>query len=387
MEPLQFYDFFAGVGMVDLALRPEWQCVWANDFDSRKAAIYTANHGGDHFHPGDVAEVRGRDLPAPVDMAWASFPCQDLSLAGWRRGMTGGRSGAFWQFYRVMGELHRDGLRPPVIVLENVVGLLQGPDFGSLCEALASLDLQFGALVIDAAMFLPQSRPRVFVVAADRALDSAAFATGAPVAAWTPPSLTNAHDRLPPATRRLWRWWNLPAPNTVLAPAGLLVEDEPEGVRWHSESETARLIGMMSEVNRAKLDTALQSPRREVGFLYRRTRNGQQRAEVRFDGIAGCLRTPTGGSSRQTLMVVDCGKVRSRLLSPREAARFMGIPDDFILPDSYNEAYHAMGDGVATPVVRWLGEHLLKPLALHAAHGTARSEPSGYSIRSESTHA
>lgn len=101
--------------------------------------------------------------------------------------------------------------------------------------------------------------------------------------------------------------------------------------------------------------------------IYRRTRvdeEGRQlRAEVRFDGISGCLRTPAGGSSRQILIFVDGGDIRTRLLAPREAARLMGVRDNYILPDNYNDAYHLMGDAVAVPAVKWLSEHLLKPLA------------------------
>src|SRR3546814_4984080 len=87
-----------------------------------------------------------------------------------------------------------------------------------------------------------------------------------------------------------------------------------------------------------------------------------QRAEIRFDDVAGCLRTPNGGSSRQTIMVIEGKRVRSRLLSPREAARLMGLPDTYALPKNYNDAYHLAGDGVAVPVVRFLAEHILEPL-------------------------
>ena len=89
-----------------------------------------------------------------------------------------------------------------------------------------------------------------------------------------------------------------------------------------------------------------------------------QRAEVRFDGISGCLRTPVGGSSRQTVIVVEKGRVRTRLLSPREAARLMGVPDSYPLPSAYNDAYHVFGDGVAVPAVSWLESHLLCPLTV-----------------------
>jgi DNA (cytosine-5)-methyltransferase 1 len=123
---------------------------------------------------------------------------------------------------------------------------------------------------------------------------------------------------------------------------------------------------MMSPINLQKVQQASMKSERSVGFLYKRTRNGQQRAEVRFDGIAGCLRTPTGGSSRQTLVIVEDGEVRTRLISPREAARLMGVDDGFSLPDAYNDAYHAMGDGVAVPAVRWLSDHLLAPIARKA---------------------
>ena len=83
---------------------------------------------------------------------------------------------------------------------------------------------------------------------------------------------------------------------------------------------------------------------------------------MRFDGLAGCLRTPRGGSSRQTVVVVDDGRVRSRLLSPREAARLMGLPDSYRLPHPTTAALHVAGDGVAVPVVRWLAQGLLEPL-------------------------
>ncbi len=85
-------------------------------------------------------------------------------------------------------------------------------------------------------------------------------------------------------------------------------------------------------------------------------------AEARFDGLAGCLRTPAGGSSRQFLIEVDGEATRTRFLSPREAARLMGLPDTFRLPARATDALHLIGDGVAPPVVRFLSEHLLLPL-------------------------
>ena len=61
-------------------------------------------------------------------------------------------------------------------------------------------------------------------------------------------------------------------------------------------------------------------------------------------------------------MILEANAIRSRLLSPREAARLMGLPDDYVLPENYNEAYHLAGDGVVVPVVRHLAKHLFEPI-------------------------
>jgi DNA (cytosine-5)-methyltransferase 1 len=347
--------------LVRLALEPDWRCVWANDVSEKKAEVYRANFGETEFRLGDVATVETDGLP-DATLAWASFPCQDLSLAGWRRGISAPRSGTFWSFWRLMCEM--GPRRPPVIVLENVVGLLYGANFTGLCEALAALDLRFGALVIDAKWFVPQSRPRVFVVAVDGRADVPEDSPSAP-----PGRLRQAWRQLPDALRERWVWWRLPRPDEPIAPIASLMQTNGLAPPWFDRAEVERLCGMMTPANRAKLEDARAGVGRSVGFLYRRTREGRQRAEVRFDGIAGCLRTPEGGSSRQTVVVVENGEVRMRLLSAREAARLMGAPDSFRLPERYNDAYRAMGDGVAVPAVRWLSHHLLLPLVGTVGNG------------------
>ena len=79
--------------------------------------------------------------------------------------------------------------------------------------------------------------------------------------------------------------------------------------------------------------------------------------------MAGCLRTPEGGSSKQFLVVKRNGEAHARLLSPREAARLMGAPDDYVLPDTYNDGYKAMGDAVVIPVATFIGASFLVKLA------------------------
>lgn len=368
-----YYEFFAGGGMARAGLAG-WSCLFANDFDSRKAANYAANWGGDHLRVGDIHDLTASDLPGRADLAWASFPCQDLSLAGAGAGLGGARSGAFFGFVRLIEALAQENRAPKLLAIENVVGLLSasgGADFVALCQALQTLGYRFGALTMDAAHFTPQSRPRLFVVAVRSDAGVPPDLIAAPASAdWASSALVRAQAVLPRALARDWIWWRLPPPPTRNAALADLVEAKPADVRWLSPAETKRLLTLMAPAHRERLETIRRAGGRAVGALYRRTRRDEngarvQRAEVRFDGLAGCLRTPAGGSSRQSIVVVEDGVVRARLLSGREAARLMGLPDDYILPARYNEAYHLLGDGVVAPVVRFLSNHLLTPL-VHA---------------------
>jgi DNA (cytosine-5)-methyltransferase 1 len=370
MRGPSFYEFFAGGGMARAGLGPSWNCLFANDFDPKKADAYRANWGDRELFVGDVAAVSTLDLPGEADLVWASFPCQDLSLAGNGAGLKGERSGSFWPFWRLVRQLRRERRAPKTVVLENVCGLLTshgGQDFQALCQTVASGGYWLGAMVIDAAYFLPQSRPRLFVVAVRDDLPiPGQILTTAPTDIWHPVRLQEAWTRLPEPLKMRWLWLDPPLPVRRNSRFADLIEREPTGVTWHTPTETERLLGMMSPVNRAKVDAAMASGRFTVGGVYKRTRweGGRkvQRAEVRFDDVAGCLRTPGGGSSRQTIIVVEDGQVRTRLISARETARLMGLPDEYRLPERYNDAYHLTGDGVAVPVVRHIAHCILEPV-------------------------
>ncbi len=368
-----FYEFFAGGGMARVGLGPRWRCLFANDCCPKKARAYRDNFdAGPTFSLRDVAQVTPADLPGRADLAWASFPCQDLSLAGPGLGLAGARSATFWPFWRLMQQLAAERRGPRIIAIENVPGTLTsrgGADFLAIAEAIAAAGRRFGAVVADAVHFVPQSRPRLLIVTVDGdVVIPEQLVADDPVQPWAPEALRAAHDRLPPRVRDFWLWWRLPPPAAPRPALAELLEDEPRGVRWRTAGETARLLELMSPVNRKKVSRASRRGVRVVGTVYRRTRTDErgakvQRAEVRFDGVSGCLRTPGGGSSRQFLLVVEGGTVRSRLLSPREVARLMGAPESYRLPGNYNEAYHLMGDAVVAPVVSFLERHLLAALA------------------------
>lgn len=362
-----FYEFFAGGGMARAGLGSDWQCLFANDISPSKGHSYKANWGDDHLLVKDIYDVRLNELPDSAAMAWGSFPCQDLSLAGAGVGLEGARSGAFWGFWKLIRDLHSEGRKPPLVVLENVFGALtsrDGQDFELIAQAIAAQGYLVGAMLIDAVYFLPQSRPRLFIVGVDSHLKLPDQShTSTPNPAWHPEAMIRAYNRFSGQVKTAWRWWSMPPNNAPLLTLDSLVEANPKGVEWHSENETNKLLEMMAPLHRRKVLTAQKSEAIQIGTIYKRTRHGVQRAEVRFDGVAGCLRTPGGGSSRQTIMVVNGASIKSRLISPREAARLMGLPDSYKLPEKYNEAYHLMGDGVAVPVVSYLNKHLLLPIA------------------------
>lgn len=362
----EYYEFFAGGGMARAGLGGSWTCRFANDFDPKKAASYAANWGGEHLIIDDIAKITLNDLTGKADLAWASFPCQDLSLAGSRAGLQGGRSGTFWPFWRLMQRLVAARRAPSMIVLENVCGLITssgGKDFNELARAIAELDYQFGAVVIDAVHFVPQSRPRLFVIAVANGVNLPEGVTRSdPRALWHPRALVEAKFNLPKLAQDKWKWWNIPAPLERSQVFADLIEENPTDVRWNTHAETQALLSMMSPVNREKVRSAKRSGELRIGALYRRTRDGVQRAEVRFDDVAGCLRTPGGGSSRQSILIVEGQRVRSRLLSSREIARLMGLPDEYVLPRNYNEAYHLIGDGLVVPVISHLARHILNPI-------------------------
>ena len=364
--------------MARAGLGPEWRCLFANDFDEKKVSTYESNWGLGDIKLDDVARLRLADLPTvAVDLAWASFPCQDLSLAGNYRGLgrerdnAPTRSGTFWPFWNLMRGLVESGRAPRIIVLENVYGCLTshgGRDFAAIATALSNAEYRFGAAVINAIHFVPQSRPRVFFIAVRREESiPSSLASSEPVSEWHPGALVGAHAGMTSSAKRSWIWWNIATPAFRRASFADLLEESPSGVKWQTSAQTQYLLKLMAPLHRQKVADAIRSGRRCVGSIYRRTRpdeNGakRQRAEVRFDDVAGCLRTPAGGSSRQTILVVEGRKVRSRLLSPREAARLMGLSDGYRLPDRYNDAYHVCGDGVCVPVVRHIAAHVLEPL-------------------------
>lgn len=368
-----WYEFFAGGGMVRLGLGdPHWECTFANDICEKKAAAYRSAFGRtSEFKRADIAALSSADLPGHASLAWASFPCQDLSLAGAGAGLDGRRSGTFKFFWKLIEQLSAEHRAPQAVVLENVTGAItshDGKDFQTILQSMVATGYRVGAVVMDAVLFLPHSRPRLFIIGIrNDVVVPHRLICDYPIGPWHTEALQRAYQRFRSILKENYVWWKLPIPKARTAVLSEIIQANPSGVKWNSPHDNAKLLNMMSELNLQKIEAARLVGKRQIGTVYKRirpTENGNkiQRAELRLDGVAGCLRTPVGGSSRQTIVIIDKSGIRSRLLAPREAARLMGVHDSYPLPEKYNDAYHLFGDGVAVPVVNWLSRHLLLPL-------------------------
>jgi DNA (cytosine-5)-methyltransferase 1 len=371
-------EFFSGIGLVRIALeRQGWSVTYANDMDAKKREMYHAHFRDDHsvFHLEDIHKVSPEDIP-DVTLATASFPCNDLSLAGSRSGLKGSRSSAFWGFIKAVEGLGKR--RPPLILLENVTGFLssrKGEDFHAALSALNRLGYCVDAFVIDARLFVPQSRPRLFVVAVSDASETARNRVKLPAlpeSELRPKRLTDfivEHDDI------RWDLRSLPNPQRKAGRLEEILEDLPEDApEWWSHERAEYLLDQMSVKHRKTAENMINGPEWSYGTVFRRVRNGKSMGELRVDGVAGCLRTPRGGSGRQILFKAGYGKFFARLLTPRECAGLMGA-DDYRIEVPSNQALFGFGDAVCVPVIEWIAQYYLNPLVNELIRGRALRAP------------
>lgn len=179
----KFGSLFAGVGGFDIGLEAAgWECGWQVEWDPHCQQTL-GYHWPNVPKWWDVSNANGYALP-PVDVITFGSPCQDLSVAGKRAGLDGGRSGLFFEATRIIREM-RDATGnafPRWAIWENVVGALSsrgGDDFEAVLREMADLGCNhIEWAVLDAQFFgVPQRRRRVFVIAR---LDSAEPFRGGP---------------------------------------------------------------------------------------------------------------------------------------------------------------------------------------------------------------
>lgn len=360
-----FLEFFAGIGLMRLGLeRAGWSIAYANDIDPLKLQMYDAHFedAKTHFHLGDIHKISADNLPRAT-LATASFPCNDLSLAGPRTGLKGTHSSAYWGFTELIEGMGEEA--PNLILLENVPGFLTshgGADFSAALRELNRLGYWVDALLIDAAWFVPQSRLRLFVIAtrADayvpELVNEDASLYESPVRPAALVEFIATHPEI--------NWLLRPLPNIRRRNTSLesILEDVPsDSEDWWSKDRVDYLLNQMSPKHRGMADAMIAGHKYSYGTVFRRVRNDRSMAELRTDGVAGCLRTPRGGSGRQILFKGGRGKTAARLLNARECARLMGA-GDFKIQVPLNQALFGFGDAVCVPVISWIANNYLNPV-------------------------
>jgi DNA (cytosine-5)-methyltransferase 1 len=360
-------DFFAGIGLVSLGLgRAGWKTVYALDYDQEKADQYAVNFDGDHYVIKDVAREHGKNVPN-VNLAHASFPCTDLSVAGARRGIYQGESSAFWHFVRILSEMKEKygDENPNLVLLENVEGLLtsnSGKDLHAVIESLNKLGYKADLLRINASHFVPQSRVRIFIVGIHASLIEGYDQNDLRQEFSMRSSNTRPQkivDYIHKNSDLDWYFHDLPNLPMRTMKLNELIDTSAE---WWPEQRTALLLGQLHSYHEDLLATAKDSEEYLYypAFRRMRVRDGKKQStvELRTDGIAGCLRTPKGGSARQILVRAGKGTIDARLINGKEAALLMGADNFDIHPDfSLNQALFGFGDAVCVSVLEWIGEN------------------------------
>jgi DNA (cytosine-5)-methyltransferase 1 len=357
-------EFFAGIGLMRIGLENAgWHIAFANDIDHDKWQMYV-DHFGDtgEFIVDDIHKLKPSQIPS-VSLATASFPCNDLSLAGARHGLAGAQSSAFWGFIDILKAMRRERRQPPLVLLENVTGFLtsdDGCDFEDALLALNDVGYAVDAFIIDAARFVPQSRQRLFVVGSKTRETYALRETpGFYESEVRPPALASFILMHPDIA---WRVRDVPPPPYCAKRLDDIIEGLPLNHQmWWSRQRCEYMLNQMSPKHRAQAEAMIRGEKVTYGTVFRRVRNGKSMAELRTDGVAGCLRTPRGGSGRQILLAAGKGRFSVRLLTPRECARLMGA-DDFVLKVPLNQALFGFGDAVCVPVIEWIARNYLNPL-------------------------
>jgi DNA (cytosine-5)-methyltransferase 1 len=328
----RFIDLFAGIGGIRMAFEAHGgRCVFTSEWNPYAQKTYLANFPGSaHALAGDITKVDAHDVP-DHDVLLAGFPCQPFSIAGVSKKNALGRAHGFAD--ETQGTLFFDvariiaAKRPAAFLLENVKNLVshdKGNTFRVIKKVLEEeLGYHISYKVVDGAHFVPQHRERILIVGFREKTDF------------------SFDDMKLPADK--------PRMKDILHPQN--GNEEPEG---HYTT------GPMAEVgDRYTLTPKLWTYLQAYAEKHRAAGNGFGFGLVGPDSVSRTLsaRYYKDGSE---ILVSQGPYKRPRRLTPRECARLMGFPDDFIIPVSDTQAYKQFGNSVVMPVMRELAR-VMKP--------------------------
>ncbi|MGA9998471.1 MAG: DNA (cytosine-5-)-methyltransferase [Pyrinomonadaceae bacterium] len=363
-----FIEFFAGIGLIHEALRPlKWRAVLANDNSPKKTKFYKANYSEVPVVEDDIRSLNSLELP-PARLVTASFPCIDLSQAGNRMGINGQHSSIVWAFLEKVADLHQRGLPPEFLLLENVPGLLylhEGKSIDMLLNRIAELGYAIDVVQVDARHFVPQARNRVFIIGvlgADR-FERPRSIPDTNIRRYRVKETYTRNPHLP------WVFFDFPKlPRRKMTLAEIIEPLPDEDARWSDKEQMEYFWSLLEHHHRDYLQAIVNDKKDALFSAVRRLRRRRLREQIfnlRFDGLASCLRTPKGGSSTQFVVEVKRGRVKVRKMLGVEYGRLQGVkiahqPTDFKVEGSDNEIKYGFGDAVCVPVVRWVAEHSIE---------------------------
>lgn len=372
----------SGIGAPEEAARSlGWESAWCAEVAPFPSRVLATRHPGS-TNLGDLEALARGQTPIPaggVDVLVAGTPCQSFSVAGLRRGLADPRGLLTLAFLGLV-----DRVRPPWVVWENVPGVLSadgGRAFGAFLGALGELGYGWAYRILDARFFgVPQRRRRVFVVASpgDWRRCAAVLLEPGCVRGHPPPRRETGEDVAgPPGSGSPGRGWSddLERSGAFIAHA----VSTREGQRADPNGETLIAHALRAEGHDAGEDGTNPRPGAPAPPL---AATGRPVAfHVRQDPISGAV-SPALGSTTDGMGVLARSAVRR--LTPLECERLQGFPDGYTrIPvrqvrrarlsspraagGDYEEIggevwqmasdaarYHALGNSMAVPVLRWL---------------------------------
>lgn len=350
---LAFGSLFSGVGGFDLAFeRVGMECLWQVEIDKNCRKLLADKFPKARRHE-DVRGV-GRASLEPVDVLCGGFPCQDLSVAGKRLGFTGERSSLWFEFARIIDEL-----RPKIVVIENVPGLLssaKGQDFGVVIETLDRFGYGVAWRILDAQHFgVAQRRRRVFIAAS---LGNASCAEILFESEGVSGDITKGRKKGQEVAGAITSGAHPGGANGQDAYTGCLVANPITSSYAKGRGATAGKNSI--PVN---LFVSAYSPSGFGGY-------GEQPGTLRANGgdlgggsevlTIGALQARDGKGIGSTIddKIVTPPLVGARRLTPTEGERLQGFPDGWTYGFADSTRYRMLGNAVAVPVVEWIGKRI-----------------------------
>jgi len=318
-----FIDLFAGIGGLRRAFETiDGKCVFTSEWNKFAQKTYSSNYPSDsHQISGDITEISTAEIPNH-DLLLAGFPCQPFSIAGVSKKNSMGRSHGFscetqgtlfFDIARILQEK-----RPAAFMLENVKNLQthdKGRTFDVIMNTLKN-DLGYNVWhkVIDAKHFLPQHRERIVIVGFR---EEVTFS---------------------------WEDLDLPPKGKHLLKQILHSENGDEN------SEPPFTTGNRANVNEKYiLSDKLWTYLKNYAAHHKAKGNGFGFGLVTESDTTRTLSARYYKDGSEILVHRGEGE-NPRRLTPRECARLMGYPDNFVIPVSDTQAYRQFGNSVAVPV-------------------------------------